>query len=145
MPTVLTNAAEEVLMHLLKSDEEVESFVAMRICPDYAPIEWQDKTCIVYTQQADKRQRLIGGAETGLIRSRFTIYCVDRKRVTSRLLATAAANALRVPSRRTIADVDVLQVFIVNGERDESLPGTDGKEPPERYRTFDCVIHYRTQ
>lgn len=145
MPTVLTNAAEEVLMYLLKSDEGVEAFVGMRICPDQAPIEWENKTCIVYVQQADRRQRLVHGAESGLVRSRFTIYCVDRKRVTSRLLATAAANALRTPSRTTIADVDVLQVFIVNGERDESLPGFDGKEPPERYRTFDCVISYRTQ
>jgi hypothetical protein len=142
MPLTLTSAGEEVLVYLLKSNEAVQSLVDFRIAPDQCPIDWKDKTSIVYEQQTDKRQRLLSGAETGLIHSSFSIYCIDRNRGNSRILAKAVREALAINTYETVAGVKVCQVFIKDGERDESLPGADGTDQPERYRTLDCVVHY---
>lgn len=139
---VLTNAAEEVLVHLIRSDESVRSMIADRVCPDQAPLTWKNYTCIVYEQQSDKRQRTLSG-ESGLVHARFSIYCIDRNRAKSRLLAKLVRAAIAVDTRTTIVDVDVKQVYVVDGERDESLPGADGLDAPERYRTLDCVIHHQ--
>jgi hypothetical protein len=142
MPATLTSAAEEVIVYLLKSNEQVQELVSARIVPDQLPIDWKDKTSIVYEQQSDKRQRLISGRETGLIHASFAIYCIDRNRGKSRILAKAAREALATNLRQTIAEVDVCQVFVKDGERDESLPGADGQDVPERYRTLDVIVHY---
>jgi len=144
MPTVLVNAAEEVLVHLLRASETVQELVANRIAPDQLPIDWKDKTSIVYELQSDRRQRLVNGTETGLIHTRFTIYCIDRNRGRSHILAKAVRDAIAVNETQTIAEVRVRQVFVTDGERDESLPGADGVDAPERYRALDCVVHYRT-
>lgn len=144
MPAALVHAAEEVLVYLMKSDEAVQGLVDFRICPDQLPIEWKDQTAIVYEQHADKRQRLINGSGTGLIHSYFTIYCIDRNRAKSRELARAIKSAIAVESRQTIAEVEVCQVFVKDGDHDVSVPSADGIDQPERYRTLECVIHYRT-
>lgn len=148
MAAVLTSAGEEVLVYLLKSDVVVQELVSsvdeFRIAPDQCPEAWKNLTSIIYEQQSDKRQRLVNGAETGLVHVRFSIYCIDRNRGKSRILAKAVRDAIAVNETQTIAGVRVRQVFLVDGERDESLPGTDGQDSPERYRTLDCVIHYRT-
>lgn len=147
MPVVMTQA-EEVLVHLLKTDAGVIALVGFadgfRIVPDQLPIDWKGKTSIVYAQQSDKRGRLVSGVESGLYRVRFSIYCIDRNRGVSRQLAAAVRSAISLNFPTTIAGVSVLQVFVVDGEQDESLPGTDGQDAPERYRTLECVIHYRT-
>lgn len=147
MPATLTNAAEEVLVHLLKVDQAVTDLVRIdderfRIGPDQCPIDWKDKTSIVYEQQADSRTRLVNGSEAGMCRATFSIYCIDRNRGRSRILAKAVRDAIACQGRQTIAEVLVLQVHVKDGERDESLPGTDGADQPERYRTLDCVITY---
>ena len=146
--SVVMTMAEEVLVHLLKTDESVLALVGFsdgfRIVPDQLPIAWKGQTSIVYAQQSDKRQRVVNGSETGLVRVRFAIYCVDRNRGVSRQLATAVRNAITVNSSTEIAGVRVRQVFVADGEQDESLPGTDGQDAPERYRTLECVITYRT-
>lgn len=144
MPATLTNAAEEVIVHLLKTSEDVGALVEERYCPDQLPIGWKGKTSIVYEQQQDKRQRLAAGTETGLIHAAFAVYCIDRNRGKSRILAAAVRSALTVNGSTTIAEVRVRQVFVKDGERYESLPGADGQEPPERYITLDVVVHYRT-
>lgn len=142
------NAAEEVIVHLLKTNEAVSELVKTgddhRICPDQLPMGWKGKTSIVYEQQSDRRQRVVSGAETGLRHPAFSVYCIDRNRGTSRVLATAVRDALTVNGSTVIAGVNVRQVFVKDGERDESLPGADGQDPPERYRTLDVVVHYRT-
>lgn len=143
-----TSAAEEVIVHLLKTNEAVSLLIKdgedHRLCPDQLPRNWKGKTSLVYEQQADNRQRLVDGRETGLIHSTFAIYCIDRNRGTSRVLTSAVRSALGVNGTATIAGVLVRQVFVKDGERDESLPGADGQEPPERYRTLDVVVHYCT-
>lgn len=139
---VLVNAAEEVLVYLLKSDEQVQSMVDFRIAPDQCPLAWKDLSSIVYEQQSDTRQRLLGGVEGNLIRATFSIYCINRNRGTSRIIAKAVREAIARVGRQIIADVTVLQVHVKDGERDESLPGADGQDQPERYRTLDCVITY---
>lgn len=144
MPVTLTSAGEEVLVHLLKVDDAVQELVGFRIAPDQLPIDWKDKTCIVYEKQQDRRQRVVSGAATGLVHETFSIYCIDRNRAVSRALAEAVRNALNTSATQTIAGVNVRQVFVKDGERDESLPGTDGQDNPERYRTLDCVIHRRS-
>lgn len=144
MPATLTNAAEEVIVHLLKTSEAVGELVQDRYCPDQLPLNWKGKTSIVYEQQQDKRQRLADSTETGLIHTTFAIYCIDRNRGKSRILAAAVRAALTVNRSATIAEVRIRQVFVKDGERYESLPSADGQEPPERYITLDVVVHYRT-
>lgn len=139
---VLTNAAEEVLVYLLRSAEAVRELIHDRIQPDQLPLEWRGKTSLIYEQQADTRTRLVGGAEGGLVRASFSIFCVDRNRGVSRILSKAVREAIATNGRQTIAGVDVRQVFVKDGERDESLPGVDGKDAPDRYRTLDCTISY---
>lgn len=142
MPATLTSAAEEVLVYLLKSDATVQELVDARIVPDQLPIGWKDSTAIVYEEQSDARPRLVNGVEAGLVRRTFAIYCVDRNRGTSRILAKAVRDAIATVGRQTIAGVTVLQVHVKDGERDESLPGADAQDQPERNRTLDCVITY---
>jgi len=142
-----TNAAEEVLIYLLKSDGNVAEMVRAGeetlIFPDQLPKKWKGKTSIVTEMQSDRRQRLLAGDETGLVHTRFTIYCIDRNRTKSRLLAQVVRNALH-NQMGTIAGVSVRQAFVPDGERDESAPSVDGDETPERARALDCVVHYVT-
>lgn len=149
MPATLTNAAEEVLVYLLKTDPTIQELVRVsdqefRIAPDQCPLDWKNDASIVYEQQTDSRRRLVGGEEGRLIRATFSIYCIHRSRGVSRILAKAVREAIAVNGRATILDIDVRQVFVKDGERDESLPGSDGQDNPERYRTLDCVITYHT-
>jgi len=147
MPTVVQSAAEEVLVHLLKTNEATNEHVRIdgdqfRIAPDQAPSEWRNQSCYVYEQQSDNHTRLVNGARSGKTSSRFSLYCVNRNRATSRLMAQDARRALTVNNRQTIAGVLVLQVFVANGERDESIPGIDGQDAPDRYRTLDVIVHH---
>ena len=138
----LVIASEEVLKKLLDLSTDLKTLVDTRIAPDQAPLDWKDLTHLVYAQQSDRRQRLLSGAETGLRHTRYSLYCVDRSRAKSRLLAQVVRAAITVNAPTVIAGVKVCQVYVPDGERDDSLPGTDGLDLPERYRTLDCVIHY---
>ena len=148
MPAAPTSAAEEVIVNLLKPSEAVSDLIkegeTHRLVPDQIPAGWKGNPGIVYEQQGDNRQRLVDGTETGLIHATFSIYCITRNRGVSRAMTQAVRPALAVNGSATIAGVRVRQVFVKNGERDESLPSADGNEPPERYRAIDVVVHYRT-
>lgn len=139
---VLVPASEEILVELIKRNADVKTLIDERYAPDQAPLAWKDVTHLVYAQQSDKRQRLLDGSETGLRHARYSLYCVDRSRAISRLLAQVLRTAIAVNAPTVIAGKKVCQVFVPDGERDDSLPGTDGLDLPERYRTIDCVIHY---
>jgi hypothetical protein len=140
----MANAAEEVLVHLLKTDALVQALVGevdqFRICPDLLPAKWRGKSAIVYEQQGDKRQHTLAGP-TGLIHSRFKLYCVHRSRIVSRQLAQAARDALHNKVGDYVG-VTVRQVFVPDGEQDESVPADDGNEQPERSRTIEAIVHY---
>lgn len=138
----LANAAEEVMIYLLRTNQEVQDLIQNRMNADQSPIEWQDKTHLVYELQQDFRRRLVHGAESGYRKARFSLWCKDRNRGMTRRLADAVRAALTVNGRQIINEVTVLQVLIVDGERDDSVPASDGKDQPERARTFDCVVHY---
>jgi len=147
MPATVQSAAEEVLVHLLKTNEATLEHVRIdqnkfRIAPDQAPSEWRGQSCFVYEQQSDKHQRVMSGERTGLTHTRFSLYCVDRNRAVSRLMAQDARRALTVNTRGMIAGVETLQVFVADGERDESVPGIDGQDAPDRYRTLDVIVHH---
>lgn len=144
MPATLTSAGEEVIVYLLKTSSEVADIVGTRIVPDQIPIGWKDQDGIVYEKSGDKPQRVVSGATTGLNREFFSVYCISRRRDTSRILAAAVRSVLSVNGTTTIAGVRVRQVFVKDGERDESLPAADGQETPERYRTLDIVVTHRT-
>jgi len=134
-----------VLIYLLKSNGDVADMVRAGeetlIFPDQLPKKWKGKTSIVTEMQSDRRQRLLAGAETGLVHTRFTIYCIDRNRTKSRLLAQVVRSALHNQSGH-VAGVTVRQTFVPDGERDESAPSVDGDETPERARALDCIVHY---
>lgn len=144
MPAELTSAGEEVLVYLLKTSGTVAEIIGTRIVPDQIPATWKDQDGVVYEKAGERRQRVVSGATTGLVHEAFTIYCISRRRDTSRILAAAVRAALTVNGSATIAGVRVRQVFVKDGERDESLPAADGQETPERYRTLDVIVHHRT-
>jgi hypothetical protein len=140
----MANAAEEVLVHLLKTNGPVMEILheaeGFRIHPDLLPSKWRGKRSIVYEQQSDRRQHTLTGP-TGLIHARFKLYCVGRNRGECRELAAAARTALH-NQVGTFASVVTRQVFVPDGEQDESVPADNGDERPERSRTIEAVVHY---
>lgn len=143
-PTV---AGEEVLVALLRTHETTRD---LPVVPDQAAAGHPE--CIVYELAEERRKRLLSGLHTGHVWRKFNLYVKHPSRGASRVLADACRAALHAKGGRDdqgnkvyVAGTWLKQSWVVDGERDESLPGVDGSREPGRYRTLEVVIVYEEE
>lgn len=143
-PTV---AGEEVLVALLKAHETIRD---LPVVPDQAAAGHAE--CIVYELADEKRKRLLSGAHTGHVTRKFNLYVKHPSRGASRVLADACRAACHAKGGRddqgrqvTVAGKWLKQSWVLDGERDESLPGVDGSREPDRYRTLEVILIYEEE
>ena len=140
-------AGEEILIALLRRSE---TLAAVPVVPDQAAAGHPQ--CVVYELLEERRRRLLSGLHTGHVWRKFALYVKHPSRGASRVLADAVRAALHAQGGRdadlnkiVVAGKWLKQSWVVDGERDESLPGVDGSREPDRYRTLEAILIYEEE